>query len=486
MNAALFGCIRSSLDKPVAVNTVMALKLEGSMAHCTITVGSHVRLERRLCHLEAGVGNVMLSLPAGLELRVEGCEEPCALRTQHGRPIEVALAAPGAAPFTVIFDVHAHDLQAMASADVRRLGSVRVVVGEGARAVSLEAAKHRLAQIQAVERELAGCDAAAPGLALFGGAQHFELARSAMPPSAAAQGLILTRLEAAVEALGTVRLDGECAPLARVAVRRFAPADADVFIESVRGLLAARTDITSDIKQRRGNRAHTRVVYHALQSVDGCLRSHVAAACGSAGEDFALERRARLFELHQLSGTNAHNAVPAPESVLTDTLALLAGLPTPAAAAGSETFSSALARSLHAQMLLGALPANAFELATHPNFSYFRPHAPRAREECGTKEFLLQKIETDCRHGIIPLLLGTHIRDVLAAGAEDPRVQGLLSLFDPDIQPLVCASLTGKDSAGAYTYLDTTAQRSGYQAPATRSLMLALLTSPKRSACACA
>ena len=46
MNAALFGCICSSLDKPVAVNAVMALNLEGSTAHCTLTVGSQVLLVR--------------------------------------------------------------------------------------------------------------------------------------------------------------------------------------------------------------------------------------------------------------------------------------------------------------------------------------------------------------------------------------------------------------------------------------------------------
>jgi hypothetical protein len=201
----------------------------------------------------------------------------------------------------------------------------------------------------------------------------------------------------------------------------------------------------------------------------------VCEACGCEAEDFALQHKACLFELQQLCANNAVSVPPVSEDILASTSALLKGLPEPPASATGALFHSSLACSLYAAALLRALPHNAFPLATRTNFSYFRPSMSRALLPCPVAEFLLQKVETDERHGIIPPVLGTHICNIIKGGALACNMQSMLRVFDSDMHALLSSAVDGITSKSTYLYLDSPENRTGYQATGTRSHVLKIL-----------
>jgi len=476
MNAALFRCIVDSLDKPVATDAVLVMKMQGDSADCTLSVGRYVNLVRRQCVLEAGCANVLLCLPAGLSLSILGSTQPRKALTVAGEPVEFEMQGVGGEPYVVICDVEQKDLRLLATADTGRLDGLSVVPSGDARAVSLEAIEHRLTQIDNLQQGLLECSQECPGLDLFGGASNFLVKECSMPPSLCVQRDVLGRIEGCVNALAMVRLDAGIDALHHVAAQRLSALDLEQFKANVAHLLQTRNTVTHDITNTRTkNRAHTRVSYHVLQSVDECLRAHVCEACGSDSEDFALQHKARLFEMQQLCANNAKNTTPIAQDVLRDTLSLLESLPKAPVATKNCKYKSAMVRSLYASAILHALPRNSFAIATHTNFSYFRPHESRLRSENVVKEFLLQKIETDQRHGIIPQLLARHICTLVQDTANNLNVDRLLSIFDNDLHPLIMAAADGSVSAATYSYLDTSRERTGYQAIATSSLMLQLL-----------
>lgn len=476
MNADLFRCIVVSLEKPVATDAVLAIKMQGDTAHCTLSIGRYVNLVRRQCVLEAGCGNVLLCLPEGLSVSVSGSTQPFTALTVAGEPVEFELQGAGGEPYVVICDVEKKDLRLLAAADTGRLDELSVVPSGEARAVSLEAMEHRLTQIDNLHEGLLQCSEESLGLELFGGASNFVVKECSMPPSLSVQRDVLGRIEGCVNALAVVRIDAGMDALHHVAAQRLSALDLEQFKANVAQLLQTRSTVTQDITNARTkNRAQTRVSYHALQSVDQCLRAHVCEACGSDSEDFALQHKARLFEMQQLCANNATNTTPVSQDVLHDTLALLESLPKAPVATKNRKYKSAMVRSLYASAILHALPRNSFAVATHTNFSYFRPHESRLRSENVVKEFLLQKIETDERHGIIPQLLARHICTLIQDTGNSSHAERLLSIFDNDLHPLLMASADGAVSASTYSYLDTPGERTGYQAIATSSLMLELL-----------
>jgi len=72
------------------------------------------------CLLKEGCANVLLCLPAGLSLQVEGAAEPYTVATVAGVLLELEVGEPGGQSYTVLCDVEKHDLQALATVDVGR------------------------------------------------------------------------------------------------------------------------------------------------------------------------------------------------------------------------------------------------------------------------------------------------------------------------------------------------------------------------------
>jgi len=280
-----------------------------------------------------------------------------------------------------------------------------------------------------------------------------------------------------VNALSSVRVDSGCAALSGAAARRFAPASLALFDNNVERLRVTRGTICADIlRGRKGTRSQTRLAYHALQTTDKSLRSHVCEACRCEAEDFALHHKARTFELQQLCANNVISMPPVSEDILAFTSVLLKGLLAPPCSAMGALFHSPLACSLYAAAVLRALPHNAFQLATRTNFSYFRPNMSRALLACPVAESLLQKVETGEQHGIIPPILSTHICNIIKGGALDCNMQSLHKVFDSDMHPLLSSAVNSITSKSTYLSLDSPENRTEYQATGTRSYVLNILS----------
>lgn len=165
------------------------------------------------------------------------------------------------------------------------------------------------------------------------------LPASRLPASGdpAATAALLTQLSQAVATLADVRVGADSAALSTVAARHFQGADLADFGRDFDRVVTQRGGLVDDIMAGRAiasseqatlaicraaprragvrrpaqnnlpqhmradvvgahSRARTRLAFHALQSVDACIREHVHTVCG-AGGDATLAKAARAFEM---------------------------------------------------------------------------------------------------------------------------------------------------------------------------------------------
>ena len=184
-----------------------------------------------------------------------------------------------------------------------------------------------------------GEHASADALADFGLRDNFVLPASRLPAPGdpAAVMALLAKLSQAVATLADVRVGADSAALSTVAARHFQGAELADFARDFDRVVAQRGSLVDDIMAGRAivadaqatratcraavrrtqarrpaqnmlaqhmrtdiagahSRTRTRLAFHALQSVDACIREHVHTVCG-AGGDATLAKAARAFEM---------------------------------------------------------------------------------------------------------------------------------------------------------------------------------------------
>jgi len=501
---------------PTAPLATLSLSLasRAGVAHMntTLDVDGHTHLVRRAVVLDARVQNVVMELPAGLRLQVTGVDVPVAeVLTKGGETLEYSLAGGGGEEYIVLFDVSSHGLAAeggygkQAIANEVALYTHSLIAGAslssavmgGSQVVSLEAMEHHLSQLDAMllrldrltQRLVVGVAASAdsPHLHVFGGPDNYVLGESRLPTDAPLVPVIqeqVLRVEGALRALGSLRLDADGGALSTVSARHFAGEQLGVFSRNVDGLMQRREAIAKSLlHDRTRGRMQTRVAYHELLSMDAVLREHVLEVCGCRSDDYALQRQARMFELRQLQANNVGSADTLAPEIFAETLASLQTVSAPPHAASVSKFAAVMTRGLLAAALLRSLQRSRFEIATGNSFVY-RPsrRTPRIEDShdgSSDLQFLLDKIRTDTRHEIIPAVLGAHIVRVLLqacnTSALSQQAERVVGIFADDLQPLVRSSLLGETYANTYGFLQDLSARTGYKAAPTSELVFDIL-----------
>ena len=207
------------------------------------------------------------------------------------------------------------------------------------RVVSLETAEQHITQ---VDRLLLALQRVGDPqhLFCFGPAEHFVPHVSRVPAlgDPAATAALLAKLSVAIETLANVRIGDDSAALSTVSARHFEGADLADFGRDFDRVVAQRGSLVDDIMAGRAiatsahhaicravprrsglrrpaqnmlaqhlravvpgahTRTRTRLAFHALQSIDACLREHVHTVCGAGGDGTAsaLEKATRAFEM---------------------------------------------------------------------------------------------------------------------------------------------------------------------------------------------
>ena len=179
----------------------------------------------------------------------------------------------------------------------------------------------------------------ANALQTFGNDDDFVLSASHMPTPGdpVAVAALVTQLSQAVDTLADVRISADSAALSTVAARHFQGADLADFGRDFDCLIAQRGCLVDDIMTGRAiassaqatnaiclaaprragarrpaqnflpqhmradvagshSRTRNRLAFHALQTVDACIREHIHTVCGAGGTG-ALAKAARAFEM---------------------------------------------------------------------------------------------------------------------------------------------------------------------------------------------
>ena len=179
----------------------------------------------------------------------------------------------------------------------------------------------------------------ANALQTFGNDDDFVLSASHMPTPGdpVVVAALVTQLSQAVDTLADVRISADSAALSTVAARHFQGADLADFGRDFDCLIAQRGGLVDDIMTGRAiassaqatnaiclaaprragarrpaqnflpqhmradvagshSRTRNRLAFHALQTVDACIREHIHTVCGAGGTG-ALAKAARAFEM---------------------------------------------------------------------------------------------------------------------------------------------------------------------------------------------